>query len=175
MAGGLGSEVDEIKELVSEERIHRFLLMQVRDRTLHSISASLTYGGGHFSLQLIGILHMVFDFLAFRSDVGFWKGRESMGGLSSRGVISSAACTLIVYLYLLDADGVNTIVLATYTFSTALEMWKVFRVPSVYLPCTFPVPSLYLPHRSSVYSPCVLESIPVPSLYLPCTFPVPSP
>ncbi len=68
---------------------------------------------------------MVFDFLAFRSDVGFWKGRESMGGLSSRGVISSAACTLIVYLYLLDADGVNTIVLATYTFSTALEMWKV--------------------------------------------------
>jgi hypothetical protein len=29
LAGGLGSEVDEIKELVSEERIHRFLLMQV--------------------------------------------------------------------------------------------------------------------------------------------------
>ena len=48
-----------------------------------------------------------------------------MRGLSSRAVLSSAAQTIIVYLYLLDADGVNSIVLATYTASAALELWKV--------------------------------------------------
>ena len=37
-------------------------------------------------------------------------------------------CTLVIYLYLLDADGVNTIVLATYTFSTGIELWKVLKV-----------------------------------------------
>ena len=35
-------------------------------------------------LQVIGLLHVAFDILAFRSDVGFWKGRESLGGVSSR-------------------------------------------------------------------------------------------
>ena len=32
-----------------------------------------------------------------------------MSGLSSRAVIASAAQTLVIYLYLLDADGVNQV------------------------------------------------------------------
>jgi len=48
-----------------------------------------------------------------------------MRGLSSRAVLSSAAQTLVIYLYLLDSQGVNSIVLFTYTATTALEMWKV--------------------------------------------------
>jgi hypothetical protein len=71
---------------------------------------------------------VIFDVLAFRSDIGFWKGKETMSGLSSRAVISSAAQTVIIYLYLLDADNLNSIVLATYTFSTAVELWKVVPV-----------------------------------------------
>merc|ERR1719502_1429292 len=51
-----------------------------------------------------------------------------MRGLSSRAVLSSAAQTIIIYLYLLDSDGVNSIVLVTYTVSTVLELWKVFKV-----------------------------------------------
>jgi len=101
----LQDEIDEVRELMSEERIYRFVLMQI-----------------------IGFLHIVFDLLAFKSDVGFWKGRETMRGLSSRAVLSSAAQTIIVYLYLLDADGVNSIVLATYTASAALELWKTAQV-----------------------------------------------
>ena len=62
-------------------------------------------------MQLIGLLHVVFDALAFRNDVGFWKGREDLRGLSSRGVIFNAGSTLVIFLYLLDGDGVNSIVL----------------------------------------------------------------
>ena len=124
---------------MSEERIYRFVLM-----------------------QLISFLHIAFDILAFRSDIGFWKvcawharacipcmhthgvhpadlsafrsdigvwkGRETMRGLSSRSVLSSAAQTLVIYLYLLDSDHVNSVVLVTYTVSTALELWKVLKV-----------------------------------------------
>ena len=49
------SDLDEIRELLSDERIYRFMLMQI-----------------------IGLLHVLFDVLAFRSDIGFWKGRETM-------------------------------------------------------------------------------------------------
>ena len=31
---------------------------------------------------VITILHVVFDFLAFKNDYGFWKGREDLAGLS---------------------------------------------------------------------------------------------
>ena len=54
-----------------------------------------------------------------------------MSGLSSRAVLSSAAQTLIIYLYLLDSDHVNQLVIATYTVSTFLEMWKVVKVLAI--------------------------------------------
>ena len=79
-------------------------------------------------MQVIGFLHILFDFLAFKNDVGFWKGREDLKGLSSRGIIASAMQTLIIYLYLLDSDSINSIILMTYTVSTALELWKVAKV-----------------------------------------------
>ncbi|EOD41438.1 hypothetical protein EMIHUDRAFT_54014, partial [Emiliania huxleyi CCMP1516] len=104
-SGMEAAEFDELRELLSEKRLYRFALM-----------------------QLIGLLHVVFDALAFRNDVGFWKGREDLRGLSSRGVIFNAGSTLVIFLYLLDGDGVNSIVLATYAFSTALELWKLTKV-----------------------------------------------
>ena len=94
-----------MRELLSADRIYRVVLMQV-----------------------IGFLHILFDFLAFKNDVGFWKGREDLKGLSSRGIIASAMQTLIIYLYLLDSDSINSIILMTYTVSTALELWKVAKV-----------------------------------------------
>ena len=79
-------------------------------------------------MQIISFLHILFDVLAFKNDIGFWKGRETMSGLSSRAVLASAAQTLIIYLYLLDAEGVNQVVLFTYTVSTVLDLWKVVKV-----------------------------------------------
>ena len=101
-AMGMEEEVEEIRDLLSEERIYRFVLM-----------------------QLIGMLHVIFDVLAFKNDVGFWKGREDMQGLSSRSVLFNAGCTLVIYLYLLDADGINTIVLVSYSVTLVLELFKV--------------------------------------------------
>jgi len=102
---GMEDELEEIRDLLSEERIYRFVLMQI-----------------------IGFLHIFFDVLAFKNDMGFWKGREDMRGLSSRSVLFNAGCTLVIYLYLLDSDSINSIVLASYSVSLCLEMFKVVRV-----------------------------------------------
>jgi hypothetical protein len=96
---------DELRELVSEDRMYRVLLMQA-----------------------IGLLHMLFDFLAFKNDVGFWKGQADLKGLSSRSVLFNAMCTLVIYLYLLDSPGINQIVLVSYSITTAIDLWKVWRV-----------------------------------------------
>ena len=52
----------------------------------------------------MSLLHSVFDFLAFKNDVAFWKDNRSMEGLSARSVLVNAFCQLIILLYLFDNE-----------------------------------------------------------------------
>lgn len=40
----------------------------------------------------VSLLHTVFDMLAFKNDIGFWKNNKSMEGLSARSVLINAFC-----------------------------------------------------------------------------------
>lgn len=52
----------------------------------------------------VSMLHTVFDALAFKNDIGFWKSNKSMEGLSAHTVIINAFCQLVIFLYLLDNE-----------------------------------------------------------------------
>jgi hypothetical protein len=41
---------------------------------------------------VVSMLHTVFDLLAFKNDIGFWKNNKSMEGLSARTVAINAFC-----------------------------------------------------------------------------------
>jgi hypothetical protein len=43
----------------------------------------------------VSMLHSVFDFLAFKNDIGFWKENKSMEGLSARSIVINACCQLV--------------------------------------------------------------------------------
>lgn len=47
---------------------------------------------------------MLFDFLAFKNDIAFWRGRRSMAGLSPSYVAWRAISQGIVFLYLLEEN-----------------------------------------------------------------------
>lgn len=76
----------------------------------------------------MSLLHTLFAFLAFKNDVGFWKGRSDLSGLSRRAVIGHAICSLIILLYLYDAPGTSWLVLGTVFVSTVIDIWKVSKV-----------------------------------------------
>ena len=75
---------------------------------------------------LVSVLHTIFDALAFKSDVGFWRANKSMEGLSARTVVFNAACQLVVFLYLLDND-TSWMVVASSGMGLAIECWKVTK------------------------------------------------
>lgn len=52
----------------------------------------------------VSMLHTVFDFLAFKNDIGFWRENKSMEGLSARSIVVNAFMQLIIFLYLLDNE-----------------------------------------------------------------------
>lgn len=54
--------------------------------------------------MFVSILHSVFDFLAFKNDIKFWKDRKDMEGLSFRSIVINIVFQTIIFLYLLDND-----------------------------------------------------------------------
>ncbi|PNW78427.1 hypothetical protein CHLRE_09g397900v5 [Chlamydomonas reinhardtii] len=75
---------------------------------------------------VVSMLHTVFDLLAFKNDIGFWKNNKSMEGLSARTVLINAFCQVVILLYLFDND-TSFVVLLSSVLGTGIELWKVTK------------------------------------------------
>ncbi|KAK3855990.1 hypothetical protein Pcinc_037642 [Petrolisthes cinctipes] len=79
-----------------------------------------------FITFLIAALHMLFDFLAFKNEISFWRGRRSMAGISPSSVAWRAVSQIIVFLYLLD-ENTSLLVLVPAGVGGIIELWKVTK------------------------------------------------
>jgi hypothetical protein len=73
---------------------------------------------------------MVFDFLAFRNDVSFWRNAKSLAGLSVRAVAMNVGVQIVILLYLFDND-TSWLVLSSSVIGLAIEVWKLRKAVSV--------------------------------------------
>ncbi|GHP06447.1 hypothetical protein PPROV_000519200 [Pycnococcus provasolii] len=80
----------------------------------------------------VSLLHTVFDFLAFKNDVSFWREKnKNLRGLSVRSLLISAGSSLIIFLYLLDHDGETSyLILFSNGIGCLIEFWKLSKVVS---------------------------------------------
>lgn len=116
----------------------------------------------------VTLLHSVFDMLAFKNDISFWRNRRSMQGLSLRAIVLSVVCQAIILLYLFDQarkrkkggslarslmgmvvqPETSTVILISSSVGLAIEVWKLTRAASVTVDRTRPwlgvVPRLVL-------------------------------
>ncbi|XP_049875138.1 cleft lip and palate transmembrane protein 1-like protein [Pectinophora gossypiella] len=76
---------------------------------------------------LIASCHLLFDFLAFKNDVSFWRRKQSLAGLSARTVLWRAFSQLIIFFYLMD-EKTSLLVLVPAGISSIIELWKVTKV-----------------------------------------------
>ena len=76
----------------------------------------------------ISLLHGLFSYLAFSNDVGFWRGKTSLEGLSIRSFFSSLVCQAIIFLKLLDGGNVSWLILTEVGVGVAIEAWKVSKI-----------------------------------------------
>ena len=70
------------------------------------------------------MLHMLFEFLAFKNDVSFYRKRKNFAGLSLRTVVLNCFFQTIIFLYLLDND-TSWMVLMSNGVGLMIEYWKV--------------------------------------------------
>ncbi|CAJ0576638.1 unnamed protein product, partial [Mesorhabditis spiculigera] len=79
---------------------------------------------------VVSLLHTVFEFLAFKNDIQFWRSRKSLEGLSVRSVVFGIFQSAIVFLYICDND-TNFVIKCSVFVGLIIEMWKIQKVMDV--------------------------------------------
>jgi Cleft lip and palate transmembrane protein 1 (CLPTM1) len=109
--GGDGSELEKFKEILLDTNM--YLL------------------GTTF---FVSILHMIFEGLAFKSDIAHWRKKKDNVGTSVRTIIANVFMQLIIFLYLFDnSDNTSWMILAGQGFGILLEAWKITKTVDVVL------------------------------------------
>ena len=78
---------------------------------------------------VVSIMHSWFSFLAFKNDVGFWKGRTNVEGLSVRSQWSNFICSTIIFLNIWESRGTASSIIVVETgIAALLEFLEVLEV-----------------------------------------------
>ncbi|KAJ3143927.1 hypothetical protein HK101_002945 [Irineochytrium annulatum] len=80
--------------------------------------------------MFVSLLHSVFDFLAFKNDIAFWKDKKDLDGMSFRAIIMNVAFQLIIFLYLLDNE-TSWMIIISSGVGLAIEAWKIQKTVDI--------------------------------------------
>ncbi|NXG31984.1 CLP1L protein, partial [Dromaius novaehollandiae] len=72
----------------------------------------------------VAAFHLLFDFLAFKNDISFWKKKRNMIGMSTKAVLWRCFSTVVIFLFLLD-EQTSLLVLIPAGIGAVIELWKV--------------------------------------------------
>ncbi|KAG1805182.1 cleft lip and palate transmembrane protein 1-domain-containing protein [Suillus subaureus] len=104
--GGAGAELDEVKRMLTETNPW-FL--------------GLT--------GLVSMLHVVFEMLAFKSDVSHWRQRKELVGVS---IITNVFVQTVVLLYLIDNnENTSWMILMGSGMGVVIEAWKITKAVDI--------------------------------------------
>lgn len=97
------SDIDDVKSLIADTNV-----------TLLGITT------------LASLLHLLFEFLTFKSDVEFWKDNTDLTGLSVRALFLDVLCQSIILAYLIEMDS-SLLMTVPSGVGILIAMWKCHR------------------------------------------------
>lgn len=89
--------------------------------------------------MFISFIHMIFEFMAFKSEIEFWKGRESLKGLSTNLLLYNFIASIIIFFYLLDSGETSWAVWLPMGIGIFIDFWKITKGFDVKFSKTWPL------------------------------------
>lgn len=111
---------------ILEEALSTQKSLGFSDKDIDDIRRMITETSLSFLLvtMIASTLHLLFEYLAFRSDVKFWKDNKSLAGLSTRSVVTDLLSQAIVFLYLVESDASLLVIIPSF-IGILIQIWKV--------------------------------------------------
>lgn len=107
--GGTGNELEQIKQVLLDSNI--YLLA---------------------TTVIVGLLHTIFEMLAFKSDVSHWRNKKDNVGVSFRTILANVFMQTTIFLYLLDNnENTSWMILFGQGTGILLEAWKITKTVDV--------------------------------------------
>ena len=88
--------------------------------------------------MIVSFVHMIFEMLAFRSEIQFWKGRESLKGLSTNLLLYNFIASIVIFLYLLDTKETSWAIWLPMGIGILIDLWKITKGYDISLLTTWP-------------------------------------
>ncbi|KDR84065.1 hypothetical protein GALMADRAFT_236703 [Galerina marginata CBS 339.88] len=81
---------------------------------------------------LVSILHVVFEMLAFKSDVSHWRHKKEMVGVSVRTIVTNVFVQAVILLYLIDNnENTSWMILMGSGMGVLIEAWKITKAVDI--------------------------------------------
>jgi hypothetical protein len=88
---------------------------------------------------VVSFLHTIFEFLAFKHDVAFWRSTDAdtlNKYISVRSIFLNIFCEIVICFYLYD-QGSNLLLVLLQAASLIIEVWKITQAMTVHLGLAF--------------------------------------
>lgn len=81
---------------------------------------------------VVSIFHMIFEMLAFKSDISHYRNKKNNVGISVRSILGNVFMQAVIFLYLLDNnENTSWMILFSQGMGILLEFWKITTVVDV--------------------------------------------
>ncbi|KAG7447533.1 cleft lip and palate transmembrane 1 [Guyanagaster necrorhizus] len=105
---------------------------------------------------LVSVLHVLFEMLAFKSDVSHWRQKKEMVGVSVRTIVTNVFVQIVILLYLIDNnENTSWMILFGSGMGVLIEAWKITKAVDISL-VSAPTGSL-IPYKLDIKDKHVLS------------------
>jgi hypothetical protein len=81
---------------------------------------------------VVSVLHVVFEMLAFKSDVSHWRKKDELTGVSIRTIVTNVFVQLVILLYLIDNNtDTSWMILMGSGMGLLIEAWKITKAVDI--------------------------------------------
>ncbi|CAJ2656832.1 unnamed protein product [Trifolium pratense] len=82
----------------------------------------------------VSIVHMIFEMLAFKSDISHYRNKKNNVGISIRSILGNVFMQAVILLYLLDNnENTSWMILLSQGMGIILELWKITTIVNVFV------------------------------------------
>ncbi|KAJ3997765.1 cleft lip and palate associated transmembrane protein [Lentinula boryana] len=104
---------------------------------------------------LVSVLHMLFEMLAFKSDVSHWRQKKEMVGVSVRLIVTNVFVQIVILLYLIDNnENTSWMILFGSGMGVIIEAWKITKAVDISI---IAAPGSWFPYKLDIRDKHVLS------------------